>query len=147
MKSINHILVKIDPEFKELLNCSEVKSFANKILDELEKTDCEISFNFVDDLAMQETNSRYRGFDKVTDVLSFSSNEVNPENGFLILGDIIISVPVALSQAEERQNTLTREIHLLMIHGILHLIGYDHADNDEKKKMFALQKHLLAMVN
>lgn len=147
MKSINHILVKIDLEFKELLNRSEVKTFANKILEELDKTDCEISFYFIGDSAMQEMNSRYRGFDKVTDVLSFSSNEVNPENGFLILGDIIISVPVALSQAEDRQKPFTCEIHLLMIHGILHLIGYDHENKDEKKKMFALQKHLLAMVN
>lgn len=146
MKSINHILVKIDHQFKELLNHSEVKSFATKILDELDKTGCEISFNFVGDSAMRETNFRYRGFDKVTDVLSFSSDEVNPENGFLILGDIIISVPVAFSQAEERQKPLNCEIHLLMIHGILHLIGYDHEDKDEKKKMFALQEHLLAKV-
>ncbi len=147
MKSINHILVKIDHEFKELLSRSEVKSFANKILDELDKTGCEVSFYFVGDSAMRETNFRYRGFDKVTDVLSFTINEVNPENGFLILGDIIISVPVALSQTKERQKTLTREIHLLMIHGILHIIGYDHEDKNEKKKMFSLQEHLLAMVN
>ena len=147
MKSINHILVRIDPEFKDLLNQNEVKSFAKKILGGLDKTGCEISLCFVGDSAMRETNFRFRGFDKVTDVLSFSSNEVNPENEFLIMGDIIISIPVALSQAEERQSTLTREIHLLVIHGILHLIGYDHEDKDEKKKMFALQNRLLTMVN
>jgi probable rRNA maturation factor len=147
MKSTNHILVRIDPEYKELLNRYEVQSVANKILNELDKTGCEISLYFVGDARMRETNFSFRGCDKVTDVLSFTSNEVNPENGFLILGDIIISVPVALSQAEERQKPLTREINLLMIHGILHIIGYDHEDKNKKKKMFSLQKHLLAMVN
>lgn len=147
MKSTNHVLVRIDPAYKELLNRYEVKSVANKILDELDKIGCEISLIFVGDAPMREINFRFRGFNKVTDVLSFQTNEVNPENGFMILGEIIISVPVALSQAEERQHTFTREIHLLMIHGILHLIGYDHEENNEKKKMFSIQKSLLEMVN
>lgn len=147
MKLTNHIDVKIDPEFKELLNPNELKSVANKILDELHITASELSFYFVGNSYMRKMNFRYRSIDNVTDVLSFSSHEVNPENGFLILGDIVISIPVALSQAEERQNTLIREIHLLMIHGILHLIGYDHEDNNDKKKMFSIQRQLLARLN
>lgn len=147
MKPKNHIHIKVDPAFKELLNSSQLKSTANKILDELNITASEISLNFVDNTSMQQMNFRFRGLNDVTDVLSFSTNEMNPENGFKILGDIVISIPVALSQAEERQHTLTQEVHLLMIHGILHLIGYDHQDAKDKKRMLLLQRQLESRVN
>ena len=147
MKSDILVQVKIESDYKEMFNRTELTSFARKVLNELQIKASEISFNFVDNPHMQELNYQYRGMDKVTDVLSFTSNEVNPENGFLILGDVVISVPVALSQAKEMHNPFIREIHLLMIHGILHLLGYDHEEENEKMKMFSKQQHLMTLVN
>jgi len=76
---------------------------------------------------MRALNRRYRGIDHATDVLSFSQREgqfsdLRPD----ILGDIVISVPTAVRQARERNHSLGREIERLLVHGLLHLLGYDH---------------------
>jgi len=81
----------------------------------------------VGDRAMRTLNRRYRGKDKATDVLSFSLREgafphVQPQ----ILGDIVISVPTAARQAAQAGHGITREIDFLLVHGLLHLLGYDH---------------------
>jgi probable rRNA maturation factor len=76
---------------------------------------------------MRSLNRRYRGIDRATDVLSFSQREgqyagIRPD----ILGDIVISVPTAVRQAQERNYSLSHEIERLLVHGLLHLLGYDH---------------------
>ncbi len=89
-------------------------------------------------------NRDYRGFDKPTDVLSFEANEHNPETGFLYLGDIVISMQRAAKQAKNGGHPLEAEVQLLVIHGILHLLGHDHAKTEEKAQMWAAQDKILA---
>lgn len=128
----------------------------------------EVALTFVDDEAIQELNKQYRDLDKPTDVLSFAmsefgedeiqinyeDNELNSAEGsqddesvseaFIEpLGDIIISVPRAIAQAEDYGHSVERELGFLFVHGFLHLIGYDHQSEDEEKIMFAKQEDIL----
>ena len=91
----------------------------------------EVSVTFVDNEQIGEVNAEYRNKDSATDVLSFPLGEngeydVNMETGALLLGDIIISVPRAIEQAEMYGHSLRREIGFLTVHSMLHLLGYDH---------------------
>jgi probable rRNA maturation factor len=93
---------------------------------------------------MRTLNRRYRGKDKTTDVLSFSLREgmfshVQPD----VLGDIVIAVPTAARHAAETGHTLSREIEVLLVHGLLHLLGYDHERNNEARRMKRRELQLL----
>ena len=93
----------------------------------------EISVRFVDNEMIRALNNQFRGIDSATDVLSFPLGEngdydVNPETGAFVLGDIVISVPRAMEQAEEYGHSLDREIGFLTVHSMLHLLGYDHVE-------------------
>lgn len=105
----------------------------------------EVSIVFCDDTFIHELNKRYRGIDAPTDVLSFSLTEGdNNLSGIIALGEIVISVETALRQAEECHHPIERELEILLIHGLLHLIGYDHSVNDwEQDEMFKRQMALV----
>ena len=103
----------------------------------------EISIVIEDDKKLKELNQRFLGIDAVTDVLSFSLNEKDPENGRLYLGDVIISFPRALEQSTQAGHTVMDELNLLTVHGVLHLLGYDHAEPDSKVKMWNAQSEIL----
>ena len=99
---------------------------------------CEFSVSFVDREEIKELNSTYRGVDKVTDVLSFPQFEdfsELPEDQIICLGDIVICEDRAKEQAEEFGHSYEREIIYLFTHSVLHLLGYDHMDEDEKAEM------------
>ena len=99
---------------------------------------CEFSVSFVDREEIKELNSTYRGVDKVTDVLSFPQfedfNEL-PGDHIICLGDIVICEDRAKEQAEEFGHSYEREIIYLFTHSVLHLLGYDHMDEEEKAEM------------
>jgi len=95
---------------------------------------------------LQELNNQFLGIDSPTDVLSFPSEETDPESGETYLGDIIISFPRALAQAITASHSPEAEVQLLVVHGVLHLLGYDHAENDEKEAMWAAQKAILTQL-
>lgn len=104
----------------------------------LENNDYEISLLMTNDEVIREYNNQYRGKDKPTDVLSFPMEEDN------ILGDIAISYDTAKRQAEENEINIDRETAFLFIHGLLHLLGYDHETSEEdEKEMFELQEKIL----
>ncbi|MGN0458820.1 MAG: rRNA maturation RNase YbeY [Eubacterium sp.] len=93
--------------------------------------DAEVSVRFVDNEIIKELNAQYRNLDKPTDVLSFPLGEngeydKNLSTGASLLGDIVISIPKAVEQAEEYNHSLQREIGFLTVHSMLHLLGYDH---------------------
>lgn len=93
----------------------------------------EVSVTLVDDERIRELNCRYRDIDRSTDVLSFPLGEngvyeTNYDTGAKLLGDIVISVPHAVAQAEEYGHSLQREIGFLTVHSMLHLLGYDHVN-------------------
>ena len=96
-----------------------------------------------DDEQLQTLNRSYRGYDEVTDVLSFEDGSEIPGVG-LYLGDIAISVAQAERQAAQQEGqTLLDELRLLTVHGVLHLLGHDHAEADEKARMWAAQDEVL----
>ena len=100
---------------------------------------------FVSDEEIHDINLKYRGVDRVTDVISFAleDGEDIKEEGVRVLGDIYIAIDVAYKQAEIYNHSRLREVCFLATHGILHLLGYDHMEEDEEKIMFDKQKELL----
>ena len=106
--------------------------------------DAALSILLTDDAQIQTLNRDYRGFDKPTDVLSFDVHERDPESGCLYLGEIIVSIPYASKQARKNGHPLLAEVQLLIVHGVLHLLGHDHAESDEKKRMWQAQAEILA---
>jgi len=107
----------------------------------------ELTVVLTDDAQVHELNLQYRQVDAPTDVLSFPAGETDPDSGNLYLGDIVISIPRARAQAEAEGHSLEAELRLLVVHGVLHLLGYDHADEQEKKAMWAAQTEILSQLN
>jgi probable rRNA maturation factor len=95
------------------------------------------------DEKLQQLNREFRGIDTSTDVLSFPSDEFDPDAQAVYLGDVIISYPRAESQAAAAGHPTINEIQLLVVHGILHLLGHDHAEPDEKAVMWQAQADIL----
>lgn len=110
-------------------------------------SDAELSVTFVDKTEIQEINKMYRDKDKVTDVISFALEEDEPEIIGLdmprVLGDIIICTDVAQEQADSYGHSFERELGFLALHGFLHLLGYDHIDEQDEKEMFGRQDQIL----
>lgn len=109
----------------------------------------ELCVKLVDEATIAEFNQRWMGNDGPTDVLSFPMDELRPghdgepaDEG--ILGDLLLCPQYAAAQAPTYSRTADDEMHLLTIHGILHLVGYDHAEPAEEREMFTLQARLLA---
>ena len=124
-------------------------SYLNELLDlAVEKLDVDGVFTviFISDEVMHEMNNRYRGIDRTTDVLSFALNdeEDNFESDISMLGDIYVSIPKMVSQSLEYGHSEKRELSFLVIHGLLHLLGYDHMNKEDEKVMFSLQEEVLS---
>ncbi|MGD6872696.1 rRNA maturation RNase YbeY [Sutcliffiella horikoshii] len=115
------------------------------------KAGAELSVTFVDNDRIQEINREYRDKDRPTDVISFAMEELGEgeieihydEEAPRMLGDIIISIPKAEEQAEEYGHSVKRELGFLALHGLLHLLGYDHENETDEKIMFDKQKEIL----
>lgn len=108
------------------------------------KIDGIFSIIFVDDDKMHKMNYEYRGIDRTTDVLSFALNDDKTFKGNIdVLGDIYVSIPKMKEQAREYGHSEKRELSFLVIHGLLHLLGYDHMTKEDEKVMFGLQEEIL----
>jgi len=103
----------------------------------------ELSIILTDDARLHELNLNYLGVDAPTDVLSFPASETDPETGARYIGDILISIPRAQAQAEAAGHSLEAEVQLLVVHGVLHLMGHDHAEAEEKARMWKAQAEIL----
>ena len=114
----------------------ELKKIAGSILKALERTQAELSIALVGDKEMRLLNAKYRKKNKTTDVLSFPAHHPATAKPIL-LGDVVISVEHARRQAKERNHSLKREMVILLIHGILHLLGYDHERSRWQAKIMA----------
>jgi len=153
-------------EITEEINEEEL-ALAKKVIEHiLQKEgcpfDCEVNLTLTDNDGIQVVNKEFRDMDKPTDVLSFPNCDFdtpgdfsqfrdedvyfdcfNPENDFFVLGDIMISRDKMLAQAEEYGHGVTREYAFLIAHSVLHLIGYDHMEEEEAKHMEAKQNEYL----
>ena len=105
-----------------------------------------LSLKFTTDEEIQVLNRDYLGKDAPTDVLSFPVAFDDPETGSPYLGDILISLPTARKQAETAGHAVQDEVQLLLAHGMLHLLGYDHTTPEEKAKMWTLQDQILTQL-
>jgi probable rRNA maturation factor len=108
-----------------------------------ESLDVNLSIVLTDNRRLHELNRNYLGVDAPTDVLSFPASETDPETGARYIGDIIISVPYAAKGAAKAGHPLESELQLLVVHGVLHLLGHDHAKPKEKAKMWKAQAEIL----
>ena len=110
-----------------------------------------VSVSLVDEELIHQINRDYRHIDRVTDVISFAflDNEdresILKSEGDVVLGDIYICLDVAKRQAEEYGHSLNRELRFLFIHGLLHLLGYDHMTKEDEEIMFPLQEKILSL--
>ena len=104
----------------------------------------DLTIVLTDDAQLHELNKEYLGVDAPTDVLSFPSDQTDPETGSRYLGDILISVERAAAQASAAGHPTEAEVQLLVVHGILHLLGHDHGDPEEKARMWQAQAEILA---
>lgn len=112
--------------------------------------DAELSITFVNNSQIQDINRDYRQKDQPTDVISFAMQETGEDEIEIVgeelpehLGDIIVSIEKAKEQAQEYNHSYKRELGFLIVHGFLHLLGYDHQTVEEEKEMFERQEHIL----
>ena len=126
---------------------TEITGFLNRAAPHLIHKDklCSVEVLLTGDEEMRQLNARYRGLDRTTDVLSFPDGEIDPETERVFLGSIVISLDRAAEQAVEIGHQLDSELYFLMLHGLLHLMGYDHETDDGE--MLALQRSLQSALN
>jgi probable rRNA maturation factor len=108
----------------------------------------ELSVSLVDDTEIRALNQSYRGIERPTDVLSFSLLEgQGAEHRGALLGDVVIGVETAARQARQRHRALEEEVTRLLIHGVLHLLGHDHEEEEEARDMRAEERRLWRLVS
>ncbi|MFC1924185.1 rRNA maturation RNase YbeY [Chloroflexota bacterium] len=148
--------IQIDKEFRkyfkeEWLQLVVEKSLAVKDFD----SEVELSLLITGEEKVRELNKQYRGLDEPTDVLSFALTErtlgddnpfITPPDGILHLGEVVISYPQAARQAGENRQGTEQELALLIVHGVLHLLGYEHDEPDREQEMRALEQRVLSEI-
>ncbi|MBB3039010.1 rRNA maturation RNase YbeY [Hoyosella altamirensis] len=144
--------IEVNNESGVAVPAEDLSAVARYVLDQLDvHAAAELSMVFVDLDAMSELHQRWMDLPGPTDVMSFPMDEMIPgarpdasSPGPAMLGDIVICPQFAAKQAKQAGHSVDHELALLTIHGVLHLLGYDHAEPDEEKEMFALQNSLLS---
>ena len=142
-------MIDVNNETDAQLDEAEFAALATYVLGEMHvATEAELAILFVDEAAMTELHVKWMDEPGPTDVLSFPMDELRPGTSDLptpagLLGDIVVCPSVAARQAKTAGHSAEEEMLLLTTHGILHLLGYDHAEPEEEKEMFELQRRLL----
>ena len=106
----------------------------------------DLTLVITDDAQLQQLNRDYLGVDAPTDVLSFPSEQIDPQTGSRYLGDILVSLPRAQAQAGAAGHPVEAEVQLLVVHGVLHLLGHDHAEPQDKTRMWQAQAEILSQL-
>jgi probable rRNA maturation factor len=136
--------IEITNKSGELVPTESVRDLLQNALVELKlHPDCELNLVFVDIEEMTELHIKWMDEGGPTDVLSFPMDMPEPGNEAVTLGDIVIAPVVAAQQAATAGHSIDHEIFILAAHGLLHILGYDHATPDEEKAMFTLQESLV----
>jgi probable rRNA maturation factor len=146
---LTNIAIQVAPRFRANVDEGTLRRVAIEVLSqEGVKGETELSLIITDDEAIRELNHRFRGVDAPTDVLAFGAGGeehfVMAPEGPPYLGDVVISCQRALAQAEELGHTVGEELKLLVIHGILHLLGYDHQGEADARKMRKKEEHIMS---
>jgi len=145
------LYIKIDTQFRRTINEGWLRQLVEKALNVAAiNHPVELSVVITDDEAIRQLNRDYRGVDEATDVLSFALSEgadattfVSPPDGVSRLGEVLISCQQAKRQAKEHSHPIERELALLLSHGVLHLLGYEHEDGASGDRMKAIEETIL----
>jgi len=159
--------MKIQIEYIDTAKSARVSRLIKKVIKKALKMkgvgyECRVYVGICTDEYIKYINKEHRQIDKATDVLSFPmvdwetpcnwdclkiNEDINPTTGEIELGDIIISMETSIAQAEEYNHSVEREISYLALHGLLHLLGYDHINEDDKKLMRLAEEDVLLSLN
>lgn len=136
------IINKLDIEIKEK---QVLEDFVSYCVNKLKLKNIVFNVIIINNEEIHKLNKKYRGINRATDVITFALEDQKDglNLGVRMLGDIYISYDKVISQALEYEHSKTREICFLAVHGLLHLLGYDHIKKEDEKKMFGIQKELL----
>ncbi|MFQ5878837.1 MAG: rRNA maturation RNase YbeY [Dehalococcoidia bacterium] len=146
------ISVRVGPSYRRLVDSRALTEAARRVLAAEDVVGpVELSLVVTDDATVQDLNRRYQGLDEPTDVLAFALEEGPGGEGFVTppgvarhLGEVVISYPTAEGQARERGHSLAAEVAHLVVHGVLHILGYDHAEPEDERRMRQREEELLA---
>lgn len=128
----------------QLVPSQEITSLLTFAMHELKlNPDCDLNLGFIDDQYMSELHIKWMNEPGSTDVLSFPMDMPEKEGDAVTLGDIMISPTFAAAQAKSAGHSTEHEIYILATHGLLHIIGYDHAEPQQERVMFALQEKIV----
>ncbi len=138
------IHLELNPDYRSQIEPRPLENAAKTtLLHQTVSADAEVSIVITSDEQIHDLNHQFRGIDTPTDVLSFQSHFTDPESGASYLGDVVISYPRAEAQSQAGGHETTAELQLLIVHGILHLLGHDHAERQAKERMWAAQAEIL----
>ena len=146
LNSLNKFEIYNNTNYDITEELSTLKKVLNLTLKKEKVKKATFNIIFITDTEIQKINKQYRNQDKPTDVISFALEENKKEQAFLkerVLGDIYISIDRAKKQADDYNHSLKRELCFLAVHGLLHLLGYDHQTKEEEKIMFKKQELIL----
>ena len=144
--SLNKFNIYNESKYDISNEVKEMKKYIKKCLKMEQVKNASFNVILTDNKNIKNINKEYRNIDKETDVISFALEDEKEEQNLLkerLLGDIYISVDKAMSQAKEYGHSLKRELSFLAVHGLLHLLGYDHMNKDDEKIMFSKQELIL----
>ena len=138
-------MFEIINEKEEILELKKVEEFIKFVIEKESLQNCSFSIIITDNTFIHKLNKEYRNVDRPTDVISFAleDNKDFISGNIRLLGDIYISIDKAKEQAIEYGHSLLRELSFLSIHGLLHLLGYDHMKKEDEEVMFKKQEDLL----
>lgn len=146
LNSLNKFEIYNNTNYDITEELSTLKKVLNLTLKKEKVKKATFNIIFITDTEIQKINKQYRNQDKPTDVISFALEENKKEQAFLkerVLGDIYISIDRAKKQADDYNHSLKRELCFLAVHGLLHLLGYNHQTKEEEKIMFKKQELIL----
>ena len=145
--------IQVKPGFRRLIKVRWLRQIVTAVLAAEEvQPGAKLSLVVTDDETVKDLNYKYRGKDKTTDVLAFPLIEegadfVSPPGAVVHLGEVVISCPQASRQAEEAGHTMEKELALLIIHGVLHVLGYDHLRSAQRQRMRAREQAILEQIS
>ncbi|NLK93953.1 MAG: rRNA maturation RNase YbeY [Clostridiales bacterium] len=160
---VDNIQSKVNISEKEIEGLKE--TILKALMEEEVKVPCEVSLLFVDNEKIREINRENRGIDRETDVLSFpmldyedkkvfkeyykdyNFDETYKDGDEVVLGDIVLSLEKSLEQSKEYNHSFLRETSYLVVHSVLHLLGYDHMEENDKVKMRKREEEILELLN
>ncbi len=138
--------VEVNSASTKIPSIENIEQWISAALHSDELAEAEVSVYIVDEQESQELNFQYRAKDKSTNVLSFPA-DIPDEVGVPLLGDLVVCAPVVEREAVEQGKTLEAHWAHMLVHGTLHLLGYDHVEDDEAEVMEALETRLITQLN